>query len=180
MLSNYFILCHCLFLLPSVFPSIRVFSNESALHIRCPGYWGFSFSISPSSEYSGLISLRIDWFDLAIEGTLKSLIQHHSSKASLCSFFKKHHILWHMTSFIWTNTLLLAVIEVLPPFPCKRDFESFCPNTILNTCDCICEVNCRSELARKMVKAFAKVMSIDMLHRNSIDLHHHPPTPTCC
>ena len=137
MLSNYFILCHCLFLLPSVFPSVRVFSNESALRIRCPGYWSFSFSMSPSSEYSGLISLRIDWFDLAIEGTLKSLIQHHSSKASLCYFFKKHHILRHMASFIWTNTLLLAGLEVLPPFPCKCDFESFCPNTILNICDCI-------------------------------------------
>ena len=77
-------------LLPSIFPSIRVFSNESALRIRWPKYWSFSFSISPSSEYSGLISLRIDWFDLlAVQGTLKSLRQHHSSKASilLCSAF---------------------------------------------------------------------------------------------
>ena len=77
------ILCHPL-LLPSIFPSIRVFSNESALHSRWPKYWSFSFSISPSNEYSGLISFRIDWFDLlAVQGTLKSLLQHHNSKASI-------------------------------------------------------------------------------------------------
>ena len=75
--------CHPLLLLPSVFPSIRVFSNESALLIRWPKYWNFSFSISPSNEYSGLISFRIDWFDLAVQGALKSLLQHHSSKASI-------------------------------------------------------------------------------------------------
>ena len=81
--SNHLILCHPL-LLPSVFPSIRVFSNESVLHIRWPKYWSFSFSISPSSEYSGLISFRIDWLDLlAVQGTFKSLLQHHSSKASI-------------------------------------------------------------------------------------------------
>ena len=80
--SNHLILCHPLLLLPSVFPSIRVFSNELALHIRWPEYWSFSFSISPSSEYSGLISFRIDWFDLlAVQGTLKGLLQHHNSKA---------------------------------------------------------------------------------------------------
>ena len=90
MLFNHFILCHPLFLLPSIFASIRVFSSESALHIRWPKYWRFSFSISPSKEYSGLISFRIDWFDLlAVQGTLKSLRQHHSSKASIlwCSAF---------------------------------------------------------------------------------------------
>ena len=77
--SNHLILCHPLLLLPSIFPSIRVFSNESALHIRWPKYWSFSFSISPSNEYSGLISFRIDWFGLlAVQGTLKSLLQHHS------------------------------------------------------------------------------------------------------
>ena len=82
--SNYLILCHTLLLLPSIFPSIRVFSNESVLHIRWPKYWSFSFSISPSNEYSGLISFRMDWFDLlAVQGTLKSLLQHHSSKASI-------------------------------------------------------------------------------------------------
>ena len=80
--SNHLILCHSLLLLPSVFPSIRIFSNESVLHIRWPKYWSLSFSISPSNEYSGLISFRIDWFDLlAAQGTLKSLLQHHSSKA---------------------------------------------------------------------------------------------------
>ena len=89
--SNYLILCHPL-LLPSIFPSIRIFSYESALLIRWPKYWGFSFSISSSSEYSGLISFRIDWLDLlAVQGTLKSLLQHHSSKAS---------ILWHSVFFI--------------------------------------------------------------------------------
>ena len=88
--SNQLILCHPLLLLPSIFPSIRVFSNESVLCIRWPKYWSFSFSISLSNEYSGLISFRIDWFDLvAVQGTLKSLVQHHSSKASIlrCSAF---------------------------------------------------------------------------------------------
>ena len=82
--SNHLILCHPLLFLPSIFPSIRVFSNESALCIRRPEYWSFSFSISPSNEYKGLIFFRIDWFDLlAAQGTLKSLFQHHSSKASV-------------------------------------------------------------------------------------------------
>ena len=82
--SNHLILCHTLFLLPSIFPRIRVFPNESVLRIRWPKYWSFSFSISPSNEYSGLISFRMGWFDLlAVEGTLKSLLQHHSSKASI-------------------------------------------------------------------------------------------------
>ena len=89
--SNHLILCHPLLLLPSIFPIIRVFSNESALHIRWPKYWSFSFSISPSNEYPGLI-YRMDWLDLlAVQGTLKSLLQHHSSKAS---------ILWHSAFFI--------------------------------------------------------------------------------
>ena len=84
MLSNHLILCRPLLLLPSIFPSIRVFSNESVLRIRWPKYWNFSFSISPFNEYSGLISFRMNWLDLlAIQGTLKSLLQHHSSKASI-------------------------------------------------------------------------------------------------
>ena len=91
MLSNHLILCRPLLLLPSIVPSIGVFSSELVLHIRWPKYWSFSFSISPSDEYSGLISFRIDWFDLlAVQGTLKSLLQHHSSKAS---------ILWHSAFF---------------------------------------------------------------------------------
>ena len=97
--SNHLILCRPLLLPPSIFPSIRVFSNESALHIKWPKYWSFSFSISPSNEYSGLISFRMDWLDLlAVQGTLKSLLQHHSSKASIlqCSAFfmvqLSHHI----------------------------------------------------------------------------------------
>ena len=82
--SNHLILCHPLLLLPSIFPSIRVFSNESALRIRWPKYWSFSSSISPSSEHPGLISFRMDWLDLlAVQGTLKSLLQYHSSKASI-------------------------------------------------------------------------------------------------
>ena len=90
MQSNHLIPCQPLLLLPSIFLSMRIFSNESALHIRWPKYWSFSFSISPFSEYSGLISFRTDWFDLlAIQGTLKSLFQHHSLKASIlqCSAF---------------------------------------------------------------------------------------------
>ena len=90
--SNHLILCHPLLRLPSIFPSIRVFSNESVLRIRWPKYWSFSFNISPSNEYSGLISFTIDWLDfLAVQRTLKSLLQHHSSKAS---------ILWHSAFFI--------------------------------------------------------------------------------
>ena len=90
--SNHLILWRPLFLLPSIFPSIRVFFSESALHIRWPKYWSFSFSISPSSEYSGLISFRMDWLDLlAVQGNLKSLLQHHISKAS---------ILWRSTFFV--------------------------------------------------------------------------------
>ena len=88
--SNHLILCHPLILLPSIIPSIRVFSNESALRMRWPKYWSFSFSISPSKEHPGLISFRVDWLDLlAVQGILKSLIQHHSSKASIfwCSAF---------------------------------------------------------------------------------------------
>ena len=90
--SNHLILCRPLLLLPSIFPSISVFSNESALHIRWPKYWSFSFIISPSNEYSGLISFRMDWLNpFVIQGTLKSLLQHHSSKAS---------ILWYSAFFI--------------------------------------------------------------------------------
>ena len=90
--SDHLIVCHPLLLLPSIFPSIRVFSGESVLHIRWPKYWSFSFNISPSNEYSGLISFRMDWLDhLAVQGTLKRLLQHHSSKAS---------ILWHLAFFI--------------------------------------------------------------------------------
>ena len=89
---NHLILCHPLLLLPLIFPSIMVFSNESVLCFRWPKYWSFSFSICPSNEYSGLISFRIDWLDLlAVQGTLKSLLQHHSSKAS---------ILWHSAFFM--------------------------------------------------------------------------------
>ena len=87
---NHLILCHPLLLLPLIFPSIRVFSNESVLHIRWPKYWNFSFSISPSNKYSGLISFRMDWLDLlAVQGTLKNPLQHHSLKASIlqCSAF---------------------------------------------------------------------------------------------
>ena len=101
--SNHLILCHCLFLLPSIFPSIRVFSNESALHIKWPKYWSFSFNISPSNEYSGPISFRINWLDLlAVQGTLKSLLQHHSSKAS---------ILWRLAFFI---------VQLLHPYMTTR------------------------------------------------------------
>ena len=87
--SNHIVLCHPLLLLSSICPSVRVFSNESAFHIRWPKYWSFSFNISPSNEYSGLISFRMDWLDL--QGTLKSLLQHHRSKAS---------ILWHSAFLI--------------------------------------------------------------------------------
>ena len=111
MLSNHLILC-CPLLLPSIFPSIRIFSNELVLCIRWPKYWRFSFSISPSNEYSGLISLRIDWFDLlAVQRTLKSLLQHHISKASIlphttffyCPFLTSIHDYWKNNSFDYTS-----------------------------------------------------------------------------
>ena len=96
--SNHLIICHPLLFLCSIFPSIRVFSNELVLLIRWPKYWSFSLSNSPSSEYSGLISFRVDWFDLlAVQGTLKSLLHHHSSKAL---------IHWHSAFFIWGINLL--------------------------------------------------------------------------
>ena len=99
--SNHLILCHPLLLLSSTFSSIRVFSNESIFHIRWPKYWSFSFSISPSNKYLGLISFRIDWFyHLAVQGTLRSLLQHHSSKAS---------ILWHSAFFIVQLSTILQL-----------------------------------------------------------------------
>ena len=100
--SNHLSLCHPLLFPPSIFPSIRVFSNKSVPHIRWPKYWSFSFSISPSGEYSGLISFRTDWLDLlAVQGTLKSLLQHHSSKASILqqsAFFMVQLSLPYMTA----------------------------------------------------------------------------------
>ena len=133
--SNHLILC-CPLLLPSIFPSIRGFSSESVLHIRWPKYWSFSFSISPSNEYSGLISFGVDWFDLlAVQGTLKSLLQHHSSKASILrrsAFFMvqlSHHfmttgniILLTIRTFVGKGTSLLfnmlLVIAFLPRSKC--------------------------------------------------------------
>ena len=112
--SIHLILCHPLLLLPSIFPSIRVFSNESALCIRRPKYWSFSFSISPSNEHPGLVSFRMDWLDLlAVQGTLKSLLQHHSSKAS---------VLWHSAFFIVqlshpymiTGKTIVTLAELIP------------------------------------------------------------------
>ena len=101
MSSNHLILCHPLLFLPSIFPSIRVFSNESALHIRWPKYYSFSFSISPSNEYLGLISFRMDWLDLlAVQGTLKSPLQHHSSKAEV--LFIKVSLYLILGDWIWS------------------------------------------------------------------------------
>ena len=121
--SNHLILCHPLLLLLSIFPSIRVFSNESALHIRWPKYWSFSFNISPSNEYSGLIFFRIDWLDLlAVQGTLKSLLQHHHSKASIlrCSaFFIVQLSHPHMTTEIkrlFSSSLHSAITVVLSAY----------------------------------------------------------------
>ena len=117
--SNHLILCRPLLLLPSIFPNIRVFSNESVLRIRWPKYWSFSFNISPSNEHPGLISLRMDWSDLlAVQGTLKSLLQHHSSKASILrhsAFFIVQLSHPYMTSnpfnmlLIWFTSILLRV-----------------------------------------------------------------------
>ena len=136
--SNHLILCRLLLLLLSVFPSIRVFSNESALHIRWPKYWSLSFNISPSNEHPGLISFRMDWLDLlAVQGTLKSLLQHHSSKESIlrCSAFFIVQLLhpyittgktialtrWtfvHKVMSLLFNMLFMLVITFLPRSKC--------------------------------------------------------------
>ena len=115
MQSNHLILCHPLLLLPSIFPSIRVFSNESALLIRCPKFWSFSFNISPSNEHPGMIFFRMEWLDLlVVQGTLKSLFQHHSSKASIfwhSAFFIVQFLHPYMTTgktIPWLDGLLLA------------------------------------------------------------------------
>ena len=136
--SNHLILCCPLLLLPPIPPNIRVFSNESALHIRWPNYWSFSFSISPSNEHPGLVSFRVDWLDLlAVQGTLKSLLQHHSSKASILrgsAFFTVQPSHPYMTTgktialTLWTfvekvmsllfNMLSRLVITFLPRSKC--------------------------------------------------------------
>ena len=138
MLSNHLILCHPLLFLPSIFPSIRVFSSLLALHIRWQGYWSFSFSISPSNIYSGVISFKVDWFYLlAVQGTLKSLLQHHSSKASVLqhsAFFMVQLLYSYITTgktialTVWTfvrkvmplicNTMSRSVIAFLSRSKC--------------------------------------------------------------
>ena len=112
--SNHLVLHHPLLILPSVFPSIRVFSSESALWIRWPKYWSFNFSISPSNEYSGLISFRIDWFDLlAVQRTLKSLFQYHSLKASVLQCSKESDILYLEFRCIFTHRNNLLILRFL-------------------------------------------------------------------
>jgi len=108
--SSHLILCHPLLLLPSIFPGIRVFSNESALRIRWPKYWSFSFSISPSNEHPGLISFRIDWLDLlAVQGTLKGLLQHHSSKALILR--RSAFFIVQLSHSYMTNRKTIALIR---------------------------------------------------------------------
>ena len=117
---NHLIFCYLL-LLPSIFPSITVFSNELALFIKWPKYWTFSFSISPSNEYSGLISFRIDWFDLhVVQGTLKSLLQHHTSKASIL-----HHSAFFMAqlSYLYMNTGKIIALTICTPLSAKWYFR---------------------------------------------------------
>ena len=137
--SNHLILCHPLLLLPSVFPSIRVFSNESALRIRWPKYWSFNFNISPSNEHPGLISFRMDRLDLlAVQGTLKSLLQHHSSKASslLCSAF----FIVQLSHPYMTTGKTIALTR--KTFVDKVMAQDYTPNTLSSrsqTQSCFCE-----------------------------------------
>ena len=135
--SNHLILCHPLLLPPSIFPSIRVFSNESVLRIRRPKYWSFSFSISFSNEYSGLISFRMDWLDLlAVQGTLKSLLQHHGSKASIlwCSAFfmvqlSHPYITTGKTIALTRQTFFGKIMSLFFNMLISRQYQfySFCP-----------------------------------------------------
>ena len=136
--SNHLILCHPLLLLPSIFPCIRVFSKTEALRIRWPKYWSFNFSISSSNEYSGLISFRIDWFDLlAVQGNLKSLLQHHSSKAS---------ILQHSALFI---------VQLSHPYMTTRKTIAFIIWTFVGKVMCLL-----LNMLSKLVKAFLQGASI--------------------
>ena len=154
--SKHLILCHPFLLSLSIFPSIRIFSNESVLRIRWPKYWSFSFSISPSSEHSGLISFRMDWLDLlAVQGTLKSLLQHHSSKASIfqhSAFFTVHLSHPYMTTgktialTRWTfvgkvmslllNTLSRLVITFLPRSLATINYEGLNNKGLYNSTKC--------------------------------------------
>ena len=134
--SSHLILCHPLLLLPPIPPSIRVFSNESTLHTRWPKYWSFSFSISPSKEHPGLISFRMDWLDLlAVQGTLKSLLQHHSSKASIlrCSaFFIVQHSCPYMTTgktIALTRQTLVGKVMSLLLSMLSRSLITFLPRS---------------------------------------------------
>ena len=126
MSSNNFVLCCPVLLLPSIFPSIRVFSNESALRIRRPKYWSFSFNISPSNEHLGLISFRMDWLDLlAVQGTLKSLLQHHSSKASILR--RSASFSWIQRSHPYTTTGKTIALT-------RRTFVGKVMSLLLNIC----------------------------------------------
>ena len=122
--SNHLVLCHCLLLLPSVFPIIRVISSESALRIRWPKYWSFGFSLSPSNEYSGLISFRMDWFDLLpVQGTLKSLLQHRSLKASI--FGRSAFFVVQLThTYMTTGKVIINIPQIFLPLPSKHMTES--------------------------------------------------------
>ena len=155
--SNYLILCRPLFLLPSIFPNIKVFSSESVLCIRWPKYWSFSFNISPSNEYSGLISFRMDWFGLpAVQGTLKSLLQHHSSKASILqrsAFFidQLSHGYWKNHSFDYMDLCWQSNVSATPeakPCPVPRlpwsanPTASVCVPAFLCVHSCVCMFVC--------------------------------------
>ena len=142
MSSNHLILCHPVLLLPSISPSIPVFSSESVLLIRWPEYWSFSFSTSPSNEYSGLISFRIDWFDLlAVQGTLKSLLQHHSSisRSQMCGSLDQQHILRPCSSSTgWELNVKSSAICVLTSPPNEADTPQNWRNPALeHKCRCL-------------------------------------------
>ena len=142
--SNHLILCHPLLLLPSIFPSIRVFSNESVLYIRWPKYWSFSFSISPSNKHSGLISFRMDWLDLlAVQGTLKSLLQQHSSKTSILrpsAFFMVQLSHPYMTT---RKTIALTQFSRVRLFatPWMQQARVPCPSPTLGACSNSCPLS---------------------------------------
>ena len=165
--SNHLILCRPLLLLPSIFPSIRVFSNESALHIRWPKYWHFSFNISPTNEHPGLISFRMDWLDLlAVQGTLKSLLQHHSSKASI---LRRSPLFMVQLShpYMTTGKTIALTRRTFVGHYCSINYQDVTPRNSLMNIDETTDYSCK----RNMLDPFSTIqIKITTHYKKIIDI----------